>query len=997
MGGRQSFRLAIHGRRGAPVVFRPVHGEHVTINGSMNVAANWVVIRDFEVTNTHPQRRSDASAVHPPDDIERLEGIIMDGSGIQVINNVVHDTGTFGIDLANDRASDNVVYGNVVYNNGWDAPDHGQGRGIHGSGLGAVVQDNVAWNNFAFSVDLGTLGGETAFEGNVAIHQSLRIRGPAEHLMFRENAVYGRLQLGYPRRVNKTLTASRNVIVGRRGNFMGLWNWGEAQVFRFNRVYTEPATSATPGVPSRSTTFLEYSEKDLSKPAVRSEWEANTYVWGGADAMPFRVLDASGHVRRFSFSGNPGWREFKADGFPGNETQGGNRETVFFGGGARPTENTVLIRENREETRRGLITVFNWEGRDRIEVDLARLGFSQDGEQYEIWNVQNLCGDDPIVGTYRRGAKASVPMHGWSQAEPIGYDDASTHHPGIIKPLTLPRFGVFLVTSRKLGTLCGACDHYVAADAPGGGTGSSAEPWTAEEAFRATSVAPGAQICFVEGRYGDGGGFRSADVTLRGAPPLNGIDRSITLKPYPGDHVVLDDGLNLKGSWLRLVGFTITNSAGTRISRDPRGRDTQLRNGIAIVGQPKTDSAETAGDGIQVIHNVVRDTVCGLLTNGHGDRETIRGNIIYNNGFDTPGDRGHGCGMRVPNVVREFPAFESEQTVVYGNLLFNNFANEVLIGQECGTLPDGSLPKNGKIRFEKNGLLDSPSAGDFAFSLKLRPTSRCELGAYELRRNYGLGRVAVGQGAVPYQDLVMHDNRFISDEGGGYLSFAQWRTPDIKRNFFQASSDDRWPAFLKWTPPQGFSGAEHWNHNHYFYTGSFLGKLFNIFSPAGMSGNRPFSFWQSQGFDRESTMTFGEMDASADIVEYVPSVDAPRRGHVLVWNPSRSPTASIDLAELGFERGRRYQIRNALDLCSETFPNLIEGYYQGSALELSMRAEDYSVANPQGYRPESYVSEDGTVGCDECHPDWVNQSSFPRFGMFVVTDGTPGLCPNRHH
>ncbi len=441
-GGRDQFVFGTSGEPGSPVTIRPA-GDHVAINGSVKIAADWVVVRDLEIMNSHPERQSEVDQDQPPPiGIQRLEGLIIEGTGVSAIHNIVHDTGTYGIHLVNageTAVANATIYGNLIFNNGWDGPAHGHGRGIRGGGTDVVIADNVLWNNFAFSMDLDELEGRAEVDGNVALGQPLRVLGPASDLSFRDNAMYGALQLGHVGRANGSLTAQRNVVAIREGNAMRIWNWGGMQVFQQNEVH----------VASGGNIFLEYSEESLAASPRGSDWGDNRYWWGGSHAMPFRVMDQAGIAARYPWTGAPGFRELKPDRAPA----AGGTETIYLGGNATPSDNVVRYRPSAHENRRGLVVVYNWKRDPRVELDLSSLGFSE-GEPYEIRNVQNLCGDEPVVGTYQPSQALFVPMSGWTTREPIGYDASTTAHPDIIKPTTFPQFGVFLVTSGRPGSFC---------------------------------------------------------------------------------------------------------------------------------------------------------------------------------------------------------------------------------------------------------------------------------------------------------------------------------------------------------------------------------------------------------------------------------------------------------------------------------------------------------------------------------------------------------------
>ena len=87
--------------------------------------------------------------------------------GLQLVDLVLHD-GANGIG-AFKEAHDLEIYGNLVFDNGWDAPDRGHGHGIYAQNeTGTMrIEDNLVFDQFGAGIHL--YGSEAAFLDNFVI------------------------------------------------------------------------------------------------------------------------------------------------------------------------------------------------------------------------------------------------------------------------------------------------------------------------------------------------------------------------------------------------------------------------------------------------------------------------------------------------------------------------------------------------------------------------------------------------------------------------------------------------------------------------------------------------------------------------------------------------------------------------------------------------------------------------------------------------------------
>jgi hypothetical protein len=127
-----NFTSYLTGTALAPIKVRQYAGERATLDGNVNPAVLGTIAPalavsngaytwfwGFEVMNSNPNRWNPTSGSNPSD--ARNRGIYMTVPGTKIINCVIHDTGQ-GIESW-QGAVNAELYGNIIYYNGWNAPD----------------------------------------------------------------------------------------------------------------------------------------------------------------------------------------------------------------------------------------------------------------------------------------------------------------------------------------------------------------------------------------------------------------------------------------------------------------------------------------------------------------------------------------------------------------------------------------------------------------------------------------------------------------------------------------------------------------------------------------------------------------------------------------------------------------------------------------------------------------------------------------------------------
>jgi hypothetical protein len=348
-----------------PIIFRQYPGERARIDGgssqgsALGMQCGNVWLWGMEIFFSDTSRRTTVTGSFP-ETIHRGAGVTtVQQPGVPLnnkfINLIIHDTrGAFGIwkDAVNAE-----VYGNVIYNEGWVAPDRGHGHGIYTQNDGRstkFIRDNIVFNEFSHGFHLYSeqdLLQNFVIEGNVAFDNG-KPAGPD----------------GY----------ARNFLVGAPG-----LNVTPRQIiFRNNFSYYSPLYSGGDSqigsdVGCSNTTIVDNyfaAEKGtaLTKPALCRpvNMSGNTFV---------------GAVRGFLPS------EFPANNYY-NKPPGGV---------------SVFVRPNRYEAGRANIVVYNWDHSASVSADVSAV--LETGDEYEVRDVQNFFGNPVLRGTYL-GNKLEIPL-----------------------------------------------------------------------------------------------------------------------------------------------------------------------------------------------------------------------------------------------------------------------------------------------------------------------------------------------------------------------------------------------------------------------------------------------------------------------------------------------------------------------------------------------------------------------------------------------------------
>jgi hypothetical protein len=415
----------------AGITLRNYQNERATIDragiGSyciMCIDAPSVTVWGLEVTNSATQRDGDGQFL-------RGTGIDARAQNARIVNAVVHDVGN-GVAGYHSQATNLGVYGALLYNNGWREPDgeEGTGYGIYAhSDVTQAFTNTMIWGSYGYGIHYYTEGAairNVTFDG-LSIWQSGMLyqskdnllvgttNTPLENITVRNSDMWRRrdqdalgshMGIGYSEQgQNHHITIENNYFAG---GMAGISVGNSRDVtFRGNTVHSRNDDTSC---------GCEWLLVRFGDP-VRTSYSVdnNTYYDGTISQHPFYY--GTGVYETWA-----NWRA--VTGYDPNSTY-----TV-----GAPTQNRVFVRPNAYEQGRANITVYNWQNLPAVSVNVS--GVLQVGQQYEVRNAQNFYAPPVLQGVYG-GGSISIPMSGWTIAQPVGEPRSW--------PTTAPEFGAFVL------------------------------------------------------------------------------------------------------------------------------------------------------------------------------------------------------------------------------------------------------------------------------------------------------------------------------------------------------------------------------------------------------------------------------------------------------------------------------------------------------------------------------------------------------------------------
>ncbi len=341
-------------------------GSGLTIEGA------WTEFHGLEITSSSDVRD------------DRASGVTIYGANTKLINSVIYDTAQ-GVSFWTP-AVDSELYGNIIYNNGYNGPSRGHGHAVYMQNNEGTkrLANNIIFFGYGFGIHGYTEGGY------------LRGFEIVDNTWFRAGAsVPGSSVAGN----------SDGCLVGglqpvARTTLRGNHSWGPAANARSTRI------GWGGDVQNEDITLLD--NYFVGRVGFQGHWE-------------------SGTLEGNSFYGELSGAEPEL--YPENTYS----EEL-------PTGSRVVIQPNDYDPRRSDLIIYNWDELESIAVDLGQA--LDHGQRFEIYSVFDLFGDPLVDGVYT-GEEVEVPMGARPPVQPRADDGAITgaDDPG-------KSFGVFVIRAK---------------------------------------------------------------------------------------------------------------------------------------------------------------------------------------------------------------------------------------------------------------------------------------------------------------------------------------------------------------------------------------------------------------------------------------------------------------------------------------------------------------------------------------------------------------------
>ncbi len=225
--GSQGYEVRLAGTKEKPVHVRGTPGTRVTIDGALSIVApsDYLWVRDLEliISENFTMSRTIKDTGSSPGDYGRPWGGLNVNAGreCKFINLVIHDNAQ-GISLWSG-ATDTEVYGCIIYDNGWKAPDRGHGHAIYTQNQNGVktISNCIMTGGYGYTVH--AYGSGRAYVDNYLIKENICYNAgtflvgggrPSHNIRVLSNWLYRvPMQIGYSAPYNEDCEVRENLIV----------------------------------------------------------------------------------------------------------------------------------------------------------------------------------------------------------------------------------------------------------------------------------------------------------------------------------------------------------------------------------------------------------------------------------------------------------------------------------------------------------------------------------------------------------------------------------------------------------------------------------------------------------------------------------------------------------------------------------------------------------------------------------------------------------------
>ncbi|PHR56727.1 MAG: hypothetical protein COA44_07705 [Arcobacter sp.] len=383
-----SFTSELKGTSTQHISVRPMLGQRVILDGrtgdssALTVNGEWTDYYGLEVLSSAIDHTSEQDSSGPTD-LKTNGGVsVYYGKNTRVINFIVHDNVGGGFSSWRP-ASNSELYGNIIYNNGWTAPDRGHGHAIYAQNeIGyKKLTNNIIFFGYATGIHVYTEGGQ--INGFDVQRNTWFMTGSSD-----------------PRSSAK----KDNCLIGGFQPVKGL-------ILKNNLGYSENARG----------TRIGYGGDVTGQDAVLNNNYLSENFWV---AGHWNQLDVSNTtiVRGITGSSATYINDLGENNFQSSPPVSGKK---------------IVVSANAHDPRRAKVVIFNYDEDASVSVDLSSV--LKSGEAYRIHSAFALF-NNPLVNGLYDGNSVSIPMGSITPPQPIGTnniaDEDDPHR----------KFGTFIIT-----------------------------------------------------------------------------------------------------------------------------------------------------------------------------------------------------------------------------------------------------------------------------------------------------------------------------------------------------------------------------------------------------------------------------------------------------------------------------------------------------------------------------------------------------------------------
>lgn len=237
--GSAGYVVRLAGEKDRPIEVRALGGARATIDGGLSAQqpSTWLRIRDLEILvseNLSMSRTLNEPGSHPASYKRPWGGLhVHAGQGCKFINLVIHDNAQ-GISWWKG-STDSEVYGCIIYDNGWKAPDRGHGHAVYTQNQDGTktIADCIMTGGFGYTMH--AYGSSRAYVDNYVVEGNICYDGghfligggrPSRNICAAENCLYNvSMQIGYAAPHNEDCEIRDNLILG-----------GQLQINKYKKV-----------------------------------------------------------------------------------------------------------------------------------------------------------------------------------------------------------------------------------------------------------------------------------------------------------------------------------------------------------------------------------------------------------------------------------------------------------------------------------------------------------------------------------------------------------------------------------------------------------------------------------------------------------------------------------------------------------------------------------------------------------------------------------------